>query len=127
MNLFKITELTFHFCSDSLNFFLSFLEKLKTDYSQIKNLFSIFDDDTETIITDAGMLQEKLLKEQLKYRELEGGIEYRSIGKAYSDNGNLYSRIGKMNVNIKKKKKTRRNKKIRKRKISKNAAIAKNV
>ena len=99
MNLFKITELTFHFCSDSLNFFLSFLEKLKTDYSQIKNLFSIFDDDTETIITDAGMLQEKLLKEQLKYRELEGGIEYRSIGKAYSDNGNLYSRIGKMNVN----------------------------
>ena len=73
------------------------------------------------------MLQEKLLKEQLKYRELEGGIEYRSIGKAYSDNGNLYSRIGKMNVNIKKKKKTRRNKKIRKRKISKNATIAKNV
>ena len=99
MNLFIITELTFHFCSDSLKYTISFINKLKTDYSSIKNLFSIFDDDTETIITDAGMLQEKLLKEQLKYREMEGGIEYRSVGKAYSDNGNLYSRIAKMVVN----------------------------
>ncbi len=96
MNLFIITELTFHFCSDSLKYSISFINTLKTDYSSIKNLFSIFDDDTETIITDAGMLQEKLLKEQLKYREMEGGIEYRSVGKAYSDNGNLYSRIAKM-------------------------------
>ena len=99
MNLFIITELTFHFCSDSLKYTISFINKLKTDYSSIKNLFSIFDDDTETIITDAGMLQEKLLKEQLKYREMEGGIEYRSVGKAYSDNGNLYSRLAKMVVN----------------------------
>ena len=66
--------------------------KIIEDFIRINNQVKILEDDNETIITETEIQREKFNQFNLE----QNGIEYRSVGRAYSDNDNLYSRIIKM-------------------------------
>ena len=92
INKLSIDTIDLHFCSDSFKYFIAFINKAKTDISNLSSMYSSIEDDKESIVTDVGMLQEKYLKDQLRNKGLgQSGIEFRSIGRAYTENAKLHS------------------------------------
>ena len=83
-------SIEFYFCIDSLKFFNELIIKIIEDVFNMNFHVKILEDDNETIITETEIQREKINEFE------QNGIEYRSVGRAYSDNDNLYSRIIKM-------------------------------
>ena len=83
-------SIEFYFCIDSLKFFNELIIKIIEDVFNMNFHVKILEDDNETIITETEIQREKINEFE------QNGIEYRSVGRAYSDNDNLYSRIMKM-------------------------------
>ena len=92
INKLSIDKIDLHFCSDSFKYFIAFINKAKIDINNLSSMYSSIEDDKESIVTDVGMLQEKYLKDQLRNKGLgQSGIEFRSIGRAYTENAKLHS------------------------------------
>ena len=88
-NKFRIQSIELHFCKDSLSCLVECCDKIKVDIKNVINVYNAIEDDKESIVTD--IVQEKFLKDQLRNRGLnQSGFEFRTIGKARSDNAKLH-------------------------------------
>ena len=86
LNTLILKSINIHLCKDTLTYIKVLLSKIKKDISNISNIISILDDDKESLNTETGFLKEKFLRDQLRNKGLEpSGIEFKQIGRAYSE------------------------------------------